>query len=61
MERSSRKLDQGRNLLEETESIGASVLTDLEHQREVIMRTRNRVSTKRQLLSLNFFLTLLCI
>ena len=46
MERSSRKLDQGRNLLEETQSVGASVLSDLENQRETLMRSRNRVSSK---------------
>ena len=46
MERSSRKLDQGRNLLEETQSVGASVLSDLENQRETLMRSRNRVSPK---------------
>ena len=43
LERSSRKLDQGHNLLHETESVGASVLTDLQHQREVLSRARNRV------------------
>jgi len=43
MERSSRKLDQGRNLLEETQSVGASVLSDLENQRETLMRSRNRL------------------
>ena len=43
LERSSRKLDQGHILLHETESVGASVLTDLQHQREVLSRARNRV------------------
>ena len=43
LERSSRKLDQGHNLLHETESVGASVLTDLQHQREILSRSRNRV------------------
>ena len=43
LERSSRKLDQGHDLLHETESVGASVLTDLQHQREVLSRARNRV------------------
>ena len=48
MERSSRKLDQGRNLLEETQSVGASVLSDLENQRETLMRSRNRVSSSSE-------------
>ena len=43
LERSSRKLDQGQEILAETESIGASVLNDLEHQKEVLFRSRNRV------------------
>ena len=43
LERSSRKLDQGQELLTETEAIGASVLNDLEHQKEVLFRSRNRV------------------
>ena len=43
LERSSRKLDQGHILLHETESVGASVLTNLQHQREVLSRARNRV------------------
>ena len=47
LERSSRKLDHGRDLLEETESVGASVLSDLEHQREVLTRSRNRVRNKK--------------
>ena len=51
MERSSRKLDQGRNLLEETQSVGASVLSDLENQRETLMRSRNRVSPKKMITS----------
>ena len=51
MERSSRKLDQGRNLLEETQSVGASVLSDLENQRETLMRSRNRVSPKNMITS----------
>ncbi len=45
LERASRRLDQGQGILEETESIGAGVLNDLSHQREVLMRSRNRVSS----------------
>ena len=44
LERSSRKLDQGQELIHESESVGASVLSDLAHQREVLKRSRNRVS-----------------
>lgn len=43
LERSSRKLDQGQELLAESESIGASVLNDLSHQKEVLFRSRNRL------------------
>jgi vesicle transport through interaction with t-SNAREs protein 1 len=46
LERSSRKLDQGQELLTETEAIGASVLNDLEHQKEVLFRSRNRVRAR---------------
>ena len=43
LERSSRKLDHGQELLHESESVGAGVLADLAHQKEVISRARNRV------------------
>lgn len=43
LDRSSRKLDQGQNVLSETQSIGVSVLNDLEHQKEVLTRSRNRI------------------
>merc|ERR1712141_418221 len=46
LERSTRKLDQGQELLQESESVGASVLVDLAHQREVLSRSRNRVRKK---------------
>ena len=43
LERGGRKLNQGRRLLAETESIGVEVLSDLGTQRESIQRARNRV------------------
>ena len=65
LERSSRKLDHGHELLHESESVGAGVLADLAHQKEVISRARNRVRIFREidnltkklhsLISRNFF------
>jgi len=43
VERSSRKLDQGQEMLNQTESIGATILNDLALQREVLQRSRNRL------------------
>ena len=46
MERSSRKLDHGQEMLEESQNVGVTILNDLALQRETISRARNRVSTK---------------
>merc|ERR1712150_281140 len=43
LERSTRKLEQGQELLQESESVGASVLVDLAQQREILSRSRNRL------------------
>merc|ERR1712001_197147 len=43
LERSTRKLDQGQELLQESESVGASVLVDLAQQREILSSSRNRL------------------
>ena len=51
LERSSRKLDHGQELLHESESVGAGVLADLAHQKEVISRARNRVRILREIIS----------
>ena len=51
LERSTRKLDQGQELLQESESVGASVLVDLAHQREVLSRSRNRVRKRKKIKS----------
>ena len=45
MERSSRKLDHGQEMLEESQNVGVTILNDLALQRETISRARNRVST----------------
>ena len=54
LERSSRKLDHGHELLHESESVGAGVLADLAHQKEVISRARNRVRIFREIESKKF-------
>ena len=43
LERAGRKLEQGEAMLTESEHIGASVLSDLAFQREVLTRSRNRL------------------
>ena len=44
MERSTRKLDQGQEMLEESQNVGVNILNDLALQRETLTRARNRVS-----------------
>jgi len=43
LERAGRKLEQGEAMLVESEHVGASVLSDLAFQREVLSRSRNRL------------------
>jgi len=43
MERSSRKLDHGQEMLEESQNVGVTILNDLALQRETISRARNRL------------------
>lgn len=43
LDSSGRQLEAGRRLLRETEDIGAGVLEDLGHQREVLERSRGRL------------------
>jgi len=43
LDSSGRQLEAGRRLLQETEDIGAGVLEDLGHQREVLERSRGRL------------------
>ena len=49
LERSGRKLNQGQQLLAETENIGASILNDLSHQRETIQSTRDKVRKEKKM------------
>lgn len=43
IERTGNRLNQGYRLALETEQMGAQVLQDLNHQRETIQNTRNRL------------------
>ena len=43
LERGSRKLERGHQLLVESETVGASILNDLSLQRDVLVRSRNRL------------------
>lgn len=48
LERSTRQLRSGRQLAVETEQVGAEILGELGHQREVITRARERVRVLRR-------------
>lgn len=43
MERSTRKLDQGQEMLEDSQNVGVNILNDLALQRETLTRARNRL------------------
>jgi len=43
LERSGRKLDQGQEMLEDSQSVGVTILNDLALQRETLSRARNRL------------------
>lgn len=43
IERTGKKLEEGYRIILETQDIGANILQDLDHQRETIQKTRQRV------------------
>jgi len=43
LERGNRRLEAGYKIAIETEELGNSILTDLDHQREIMHKTRSRV------------------
>jgi len=45
LERGNRRLEAGYKIAIETEELGSSILTDLNHQRETLQKTRSRVLT----------------
>ena len=44
LERGNRRLESGYKIAIETEELGNSILTDLDHQRETMQKTRSRVN-----------------
>lgn len=44
VERTGRRLNEGLRVAYETEEIGGQILGDLDHQREIILHSRDRVS-----------------
>ena len=61
LERGAKRLEVGYRVAIETEQIGSQILTDLNHQKETIQRTRSRVCSSLLFFQISITIDLICI
>jgi vesicle transport through interaction with t-SNAREs 1 len=60
LERGAKRLEVGYRVAIETEQIGSQILTDLNHQKETIQRTRSRVCSSLLFFQITFTIDFIC-